>query len=370
MPSTTIESVEIRVVGPDVPRHRLAGDMKEVFETLTITRLTSASGLVGVSGVTTYSEHDFDKSLAEAIRVLSYDLIGRDAAEPASIWAHLVNRYCTMTPRPQSAIDVALWDLKAKALEQPLYQLLGAERDTIPSYASTPVFDTPEAYVRYGEALRDEGYSAVKLHVQCCLEKDLAIVDGWDEHFGRDLPFMLDLEERYSLKEALQLAERLSRTACIWLEAPLPDTDLKGYSRLKTSTTTRILPAGNTLLHPDMMELAINQGAWDGLRFDVNYAGGFTVGRDLMALSRRHRLPLELQSWGYSLSQAANLHLMLANTHSLYFEQPVPCEPHESGCLNPIRTHDGIVAAPRGHGLGIEMDWAQVDRDTLWQWSV
>ncbi|MEQ6887715.1 mandelate racemase/muconate lactonizing enzyme family protein [Halomonas sp. CS7] len=369
MSSTIIESVEVRVVGPDVPRHRLAGDMQEVFETLTLTRLTSASGLVGISGVTTYSEHDFDRTLGESIRLLGPELIGRDANETAAIWSHLVARYSSMTPRPQSAIDIALWDLKAKALEQPLYRLLGAERESIPAYASTPVLDTPEAYLRYGEALCEQGYRAVKLHVPCRLEQDLAIVEAWDAHFGERLPFMIDLEERYTLEDAERLAERLSRTACVWLEAPLPDADLQGYARLRAGTAPRILAAGNTLLHPELMALAIERGAWDGLRFDVNYAGGFTRGREMVALAREHRLPLELQSWGYSLRQAANLHLMLANPNSLYFEQPVPCEPHEWGCIAPIRTRDGLVSAPAGHGLGVEMDGAQVDRNTLWHWS-
>lgn len=370
MKELVIECAELFVVGPDVARCRLAADMDEIYETLTLLRLQTRCGLQGIAGVTTYSENCFDAALGTALKPLLPELIGRNAWDTDTIWAHLMTRYNSMTPKPQSAIDIALWDLKAKTMDLPLYQLLGGNRDHIHSYASTPLLDNPADYVALVSELRQQGFNTVKFHVWCNLEQDLALLEAIDQAFGNDLAFMVDLEERYSRQDALTIAKRLESMNCIWLEAPLVDTDLAGYAELRRHTCVPILPAGNTLLSPGLMTLGIEQRSWDALRTDVTYAGGFTATRSIAALAHAHDLPLELQSWGYTLTQAANLHQMLSIPNAVYFEQPVPYASHEACCLTPIRTANGIVKAPAGAGLGIEMDWQQVREHTLWHYQI
>ncbi|WP_158070063.1 mandelate racemase/muconate lactonizing enzyme family protein [Motiliproteus sp. MSK22-1] len=370
MKELVINSAELFVVGPDVTRCRLAADMGEVYETLTLLRLKTRCGLEGMAGITTYSEHCFDEAPGAALKPLLADLIGVNAWDTDAIWGHLMTRYNSMTPKPQSAIDIALWDLKAKAMDLPLYQLLGGSRDHIRSYASTPFLDTTTAYVDFVHNLQQQGFNTVKFHVWCDLDQDLALLDTIDRTFGHDLAFMIDLEERYSRQDALVIAKRLERMNCIWLEAPMVDTDLAGYAELRRHTRVPILPAGNTLLSPGLMTLGIEQRSWDALRTDVTYAGGFTATRTIAALAQTHDLPLELQSWGYTPTQAANLHLMLSIPNATYFEQPVPQASHEAFCLTPIRTEDGIAKAPAGAGLGIEMNWSQIDKQAIWQYQI
>jgi L-alanine-DL-glutamate epimerase-like enolase superfamily enzyme len=85
-----------------------------------------------------------------------------------------------------------------------------------------------------------------------------------------------------------------------------------------------------------------------------------------MALAGAHGLKTELQSYGYPLSQAANLHVMLGVRGCSYFEHPVPIEHYEYACANPIRIEaDGCVAAPDGPGLGLDLDWGRIERDAL-----
>ena len=370
MKELEIESAEVFAVTPPVERYRLAGDMGEVFETLTLLRLNTRCGAQGFAGITTYSEHDFDSASAAALKSLLPELMGRNAWDTDTIWQHLMGRYNSMTPKPQSVIDIALWDLKAKALDLPLYRLLGGSRNSIDAYASTPVFDHPSEYVTFVRQLLAQGHRTIKFHVWCNLEQDLALLDTIDEVFGSKLPFMIDLEERYSRQDALVIAKRLEQMNCVWLEAPLPDTDLAGYAELRNASTVPILPAGNTLLTPGLLNLALKEDAWDALRTDVTYAGGFTAGRTIAALAQANNLDLELQSWGYSLTQAANLHLMLSLPNSQFFEQPVPYPSHEACCLTPIRTVDGQVQAPSGAGLGIEMDWQAVQDHSIWHYTI
>ena len=90
-----------------------------------------------------------------------------------------------------------------------------------------------------------------------------------------------------------------------------------------------------------------------------------------MALAEAHGLDTELQCWGYTLTQAANLHLMLAHRNCTYFEQPVPYPAFEHGVRDAIRTDSaGLVHAPQGPGLGIRVDWEAVEAATILHYEV
>jgi L-alanine-DL-glutamate epimerase-like enolase superfamily enzyme len=291
-------------------------------------------------------------------------IIGKSALQREEIAKLLLSRCVQMTPETQSPIDIALWDLAAKYANMPLYQFLGGARSKILSYASTPFLPRIEDYIDYVHDLKEQGYRVIKLHTWCNFKKDLALAQALYKVFkDTGLKFMMDVESTYSRQEALILAKELEKMGYVWLEAPLPDTDLEGYRELRDRVNIPIIPAGNTLLHLNQIQQGIQKGSWSSVRVDATLAGGITQTRKIFGLAEAHSMTVELQSWGYTLSQAANLHLMLAYNNSLYFEQAVPVEPLEFGALNPIRTDkDGYVHAPKGNGLGIEMDWELIEK--------
>jgi L-alanine-DL-glutamate epimerase-like enolase superfamily enzyme len=111
------------------------------------------------------------------------------------------------------------------------------------------------------------------------------------------------------------------------------------------------------------IEHLIRQDCWTNLRVDTTVAGGVTPMQKIMAIAESNGKNVEIQSWGYTLTQAANLHLMLAHRNCQYFEQPVPYGPFEYGSLDVIRTDkDGYVHAPEGLGLGIRTDWTATEK--------
>jgi L-alanine-DL-glutamate epimerase-like enolase superfamily enzyme len=90
-----------------------------------------------------------------------------------------------------------------------------------------------------------------------------------------------------------------------------------------------------------------------------------------MALAEANGMTVEIQCWGYTLTQAANLHVMLAYSNCTYFEQPVPYAAFEYGSTNVIRTDtEGYVHAPDGPGLGIGIDWTAVKKAAILQFEV
>ncbi|MEM7801195.1 MAG: enolase C-terminal domain-like protein [Chloroflexota bacterium] len=367
-----IQAADVYVVGPDVERFRFSSDMGAVFETLTIVKITTADGGTSIGGMTLFSENDFDTSLGESLRSLLPAIIGRSAKDPSAITQHLIGRYNSMSPKPQGVIDIALWDRLAKARQEPLYKTLGGTRSRMPAYASLPLSDTVDGYLAAIRLMADEHqFDTFKLHGWCELAPDLELINRLLDTFGnKTFRFILDLEERYLLKDAITIAKALESLSCPWIEAPLPDTDLDGYRQLRSATTIPIIPAGNTLESMGLVRLGVAANAWDGIRVDGTYAGGISQVKAIIEYGESQGLPTELQAWGYTLSQATNLHLSLASPKTRFFELPVPYGPHEACALNPIRAKNGWVSAPEGFGLGIDVDWVAVEQDLLLHYRI
>lgn len=228
------------------------------------------------------------------------------------------------------------------------------------------MLERKQDYLELVAELRDQGFRAVKVHPWCVIEDDMRLVEALDEEFeGSGFRFMLDVDAAYSLDQALKMGRLLDRLNWVWFEAPLPDTDLEGYRALRERVDVGIIPGGNTLLSLDQIADGLCRNSWSSARIDVTNCGGFTAARKIMALAEGFGKSVEIQSWGYTLSQAANLHLMLGYHNCDYFEQPVPYEPYEYGSTTPIRTDpEGFVRPPEGPGLGVNLDWPALEAAT------
>ena len=117
-----------------------------------------------------------------------------------------------------------------------------------------------------------------------------------------------------------------------------------------------------------MIAHLVQHGVCDRLRFDVTLPGGVTTARKLLGLAEAANLKTEIQSWGYLVTQAANLHMMLTTASSSEFEQAMPFEPYEWGAKSTLRMDaKGFISPPDKPGLGIAYDWDLVDNCTISQ---
>jgi L-alanine-DL-glutamate epimerase-like enolase superfamily enzyme len=367
-----IEKAEVFVVGPDVERYTWAEGMEGQYMANIVLRLTAASGLEGIAGAAMITPHGFDRANGETLRHILPDIIGRHPGERESLWLKLRNLGTPMVPQAHSLIDIALWDMAARHARLPLYQLLGGARDKILSYASTPLLADNQAYIDYVGERQREGFKAVKFHCWCVPERDLPMCEAVAKHFhGQDLALMLDVEQRYDRIGAVKVAQRLSELGFRWFEAPLLDTDIEGYCELRRRSTVPVIAAGNTWLDLQALAQAAKAGAWSALRVDATICGGITPLRKVMGLAEALGMDVEIQCWGYTLTQAANLHMMLAYANCTYFEQPVPYPAFEYGAQDVIRTDaQGYVHAPPGHGLGIGIDWKAIEAASILRFEV
>jgi L-alanine-DL-glutamate epimerase-like enolase superfamily enzyme len=356
-----IARIEVIAAGPDVPRTTWAS-MPPQFMALSLVRIFDSDGAEGIGACENYAAGRFDLSGYEAIRALAPRILGKESLDREARWLDLQTLVLPATPGAVSAIDIALWDLAGKRAGLPVHRLLGGAKAELPAYASTPELADVPAYLKHVGDLAGMGYRAIKFHAWNVPDRDLEMLRAvHQEYSDAGLTFMHDAENRYDRVSGLRVAQELEAMGFRWFEAPYVDYDLAAYAELRRRVSVPILPHGLWLSDVREYRHALALEPWDAVRFDVTCVGGFTPARKITALAEAFGLPVEPQSWGYSLIQLPNLHLGLAFPGTGYFESPVPYEPYEFGVHNPIRPDaSGMVAAPQGPGLGASIDWGQI----------
>ena len=353
-----IVAVEIHAVGTESTTARYSGREHAWHVVNNILRITTADGFEGISGVDTYYDAEFgDQALLE-LRSVAADLIALQSLDPVVVGAMLERSRPELSDEARASIDIALWDLAARRADRPLYQLLGAQRDSMEPYASLPFYDTLPEYVDAVNEYARLGYRAFKFHVWGSIEEDSPLVALIQQTFADSgYRFMIDLEGAYGIEDALRLGEEMDEPLFIVFEAAIDDQLLEQYAQLRNRLVVAIHPAGYDIYSPEFIRQGIETGAWDAGRFDATTVGGISTALQLLTIANDADLTIDIQSWGHSLAQAANLHLMLANKRTRYFEAPMPKQAYEFGMKNGDLLALGRVVAPPGAGLGIEVDW-------------
>ena len=366
MSAVTVDRIELLAIGPDCERATWSTHLGPMHEAMIVARLLLSNGVEAIAGSTSYTEHEFDRTVYSAASLMAPFVLGRDAFDSRAAYADMRRRYVPLGHLATSLFDIALHDGKAKSLGQPIYRMLGAARHAIRAYASSPLLPSDRAYVDYCWQMQGHGYRAIKIHPYCALEDDMRLVRTLGEEFaGQDIDWSLDADGSYTHDQALRMGRLLDAAGWSFFEAPLPDADLKGYKALADALDLDVVCGGNSLPDVHLIDFALGMGAWDRSRFDVTGIGGFTGGGEAMAVTNAHGKRGEIQSWGYTLTQAANLHLMLAHPNCDHFEQAAPYEKYEFGAQQVIRPGaDGLVHPSELPGLGIELDWERIESFT------
>ena len=353
-----IVGVEIHAAGTNNTDARYYAGTEVWKQINNILRITTADGFEGISGVVSEHQGEFSKEHLLELQSVTADLIALRSLDPVEVGTMLERTRPDLSDASRANIDIALWDLAARRAGRPLYELLGAKRDSIEPYASLPFYDSLPEYVEAVNEYAKLGYMTFKFHVWGLIEEDSKLVKLIQQTFT-DSPyrFMIDLEGAYGFEDALRLGGEMDERLFVWLEGPIDDKLLEQYGELRSRLAVPIIPAGYRIYSPEFIRQGIEAGSWDAGRFDATTIGGISKVLELLTIANDAGLSVEIQSWGHSLAQAANLHLMLANERTRYFEASMPKKAYEFGMKNGNLLDRGRVVAPEGPGLGIEVDW-------------
>ena len=175
MSPVIVERIELLAIGPDGERVTWSSHLGPMYEALIVARLLLSNGVEAIAGTTTYTEHEFDRATFHATALMAPFVLGRDAFDIRAAYADMRKRYVPLGHMATSLFDIALHDGKAKTEDLPLYRMLGAARQDIRAYASSPLLPTDQAYVDYCRDMRALGYRAVKIHPHCVLDDDIRL---------------------------------------------------------------------------------------------------------------------------------------------------------------------------------------------------
>lgn len=263
-----------------------------------------------------------------------------------------------------SGIEIALWDIKGKVANLPVYSLLGgAFRDRIATYASglAGLKDSHGAadVKRIQDDARlamEKGFNGLKIAIGAGRTPDLVSVDAVREVVGPDFAVLVDAGGCYDYHTALRVARELERRNVFWFEAPLPIDDFSGYVDLSKAVD---IPISNDLLWTTgLVKDLLQRGAKVIFLPEVLKAGGLLECRQIADLLDRFQLPFAPHvSQGTALQFAATAHVCASAPNFLICEYWWQDNPLGDAILKrPLESADGCLLVPQGPGLGIEID--------------
>ncbi len=251
-----------------------------------------------------------------------------------------------------SAIDIALWDLKAKRADQPLWRLLGGHDANVMAYAGgIDLFFPLENLLAQTQSNLDKGFRAIKMKVgRDSLSEDLSRVAAMRDFLGPDFPLMVDANMRWRVDQAIGAARALSEYRLVWLEEPTIPDDPMGHGRIAREGGLPIAAGENLHTLYEFRNL-IAAGGVDFPEPDVSNCGGITVWMKVAHLAEANNLPVT--SHGV---HDLHVHLLAAVPNKSYLE--VHGFGLERFIANPMTLNDtGHAIAPDRPGHGVEFDW-------------
>jgi L-alanine-DL-glutamate epimerase-like enolase superfamily enzyme len=251
----------------------------------------------------------------------------------------------------QSALDIALWDLKAKRAKLPLWKLLGGYDAAVPCYAGGIDLElSVDQLLKQTDGNLEKGFRAIKFKAgRDNMSEDLARATGMRRHLGDDFPLMVDANMKWTADEAIKRARALQQFNLVWLEEPIIPDDVEGHVRVLRDGGVPIATGENFRTLWEFKQM-IASGGVSYPEPDVTNCGGITTFMKIASLAEAYNLPVTSHG-----AHDVTVHLLAAAPNRSYLEA------HGFGLdryiADPLQIKDGNAIAPDGPGHGIQFDW-------------
>ena len=274
-----------------------------------------------------------------------------------------------------AGLDIAMWDLKGKALGLPIYELLGGKvRDRMPVYASSMKRDmTPLEEAKRASSFVEQGYRAYKLHsalpgyIDHPGDQTIDTVTEVRRAVGDEVDILVDVNGAYSVHHGIEIGKKLEDLGVFHYEEPRPHYDLDGLSQVANALTIPIA-SGEMIYSPYEYKDLMLKGQVDIIQPDIVKTPGFTTMIKIANMAETLGIPITCHNTQPTISTVAHAHFVAA-TVGVPFKQEYNIEPvsirDETPVLaSPLNISAGYMEIPNGPGLGIELDMAAVNKLT------
>jgi galactonate dehydratase len=349
-------------------------------------RLHTDSGITGIGeGSLQYK----DAALAAEIESFGTYLCGKDPFQIEHIWTSLHRRVTwtggAVTMSAISAIDLALWDIKGKALGVPVYELVGGKvRDRVPLYANGwftgghPSAHGPQGggsdeaawYADQSRAVVAQGYRCLKVYpfngVQVITPERIArgvgIVSAIRDAVGPNTEIAVDVRRRLNIWSARRVAHKLEPLDIAWLEEPILFDNAAAMAAFARSIRVPVSTGEESYTRWEFREL-LEQNAVGIIQPDICHAGGMSELRKIAAMAETYYVSVAPHNSNGPISTVASLHLDMSipNCHmqELFLNS---VDLYQEVLTNPLIIEDGYGAPPDGPGWGTDLDDAILAR--------
>ena len=328
------------------------------FELVTV-RVRDSDGVEGVGY--TYTVHAGGAAIAVMIsKYLSDLVIGQDPDLTEKIWQdmwwrlHYAGRGGHQTSAI-SAVDIALWDLRAKKVGLPLWRYFGGFDPAVPVYAGGIDLMFPiEQLLEQADSFVAQGFRAIKMKVgRPRLREDLERIARMREHLGVDFALMVDANMKWTADQAVAAARQMQQFGLVWLEEPTIPDDIIGHARVVREGGMPVASGENLHTLMEFQQL-ISAGGVTFPEPDVANIGGYTGFNKVCALAEAFNLPVT--SHGV---HDLTIHCLAAAPNRTYMEA------HGFGLdaymRESMKIVDGFAIAPERPGHGVELDFDKLE---------
>ena len=276
-----------------------------------------------------------------------------------------------------TGIEIALWDLAGKALNVPVYQLLGGKfRDRIRLYCDCHAGrdDSPESHAQRAREVVAMGFDAIKFDIDDASSPHKRDPYNWSvspselaemvdkvaavrEAVGPTVDVAIDMHGRYDTYAAIRVAQALEPYNLMWLEEPVPPENVDAMREVKRATRTPICAGENLYLRWGFRDL-IEKQAVDVIMPDLPKCCGISEGRKIATMAEVYYIPLAPHNVCGPLGTIASCHVCASVPNFLILEWHWVDRPawHELVCADPPLIQDGHIKLPDGPGLGVELN--------------
>ncbi len=348
-----------------------------LYDRFVYLKVESDEGLVGWGEATFHG----GRITAQTAHSLGQRVIGKDPFKTDAIWKDLFQSgyrvgHAGAYVSALGALDIAFYDMKGKALDTPVWNLLGGKhRDRVPIYSSLMERDLPpEADVERVQDRMGRGFSWVKLHTGTAWSFDtgkdrtVETVRALRDHCGdeEELKILVDVNQAYTVHTAERIGRSLEELGVFHFEEPIAPWDLQGYNRLQAALQVP-LAAGEQEFNLWQFRDLITVANMDILQPNLTTCGGYTQGMKIAALAQAFNRPITTHNTDPMLMTAIHLHFWAACSSCIYAqeyfgEDQHPLRDDTPVLKTPLSIENGEMIVPDGPGLGVEIDEKTIDR--------
>ena len=338
--------------------------------TIMILKITTDEGIVGwgeAFGPAFINKTIIDDYMAEMI-------IGKDPMDTEVIWEQLYNQFRDHCRKGNiieaiSAIDIALWDIKGKAFNLPIYKLMGGTpRERIKPYATglyrkelpTVVNDL----IKEAESYVKQGFNAIKIKIGFGVDDDIKTIREIRRALGGNIQLMVDVNHAYNASTAIKLSKNIEEYDITWFEEPVPPEDIEGYIEVKSKTNIPVSGGEAEFCRYGFNNL-LRKRAVDIVQPDCCLTGGISEFKKIAVLASIYNIQCYPHIWGSAIALATGIncafflqdfpHKLLPEDMLLEYDR-TPNIFREKLSINSVEIKDGYILPSDKPGLGIEID--------------